>query len=76
MTRIARSPRRGTIGPQFVGHEHARCKALLLAAHGLIGDVEPPLGEEILHVAVAEGEAEIEPNRVLDDHGAGNWWRE
>ena len=37
--------------------------------HRVIGEVEPALGEQILHVSVAQGEAEIEPNRVLDDLG-------
>ena len=32
-----------------------------------IGDVEPALGQELLHVAVAQGEPEIEPDRVPDD---------
>ena len=35
--------------------------------HRFIGEVEPTLGEQILHVAVAQREAEIEPNRVLDN---------
>ena len=34
-----------------------------------IGDVEPALGQELLHVAVAQGEPEIEPDRVPDDLG-------
>ena len=37
--------------------------------HRFIGDVEPALGEQFLHVAVAQREAEIEPDRVLDDLG-------
>jgi hypothetical protein len=32
-----------------------------------MGDLEPTLGEEFLHVAVAQVEAEIEPDRVLDN---------
>ena len=39
------------------------------APHRLVGDVEPALGQQILDVAVAQGEAEIEPDRVLDDLG-------
>src|SRR6516162_7580897 len=35
---------------------------------GFIGDVKPPLGEELLDVPIAQGEAQIEPNRMLDDH--------
>jgi hypothetical protein len=38
-------------------------------SHRLIRQVEPALGEQLLDVAVAQGEAEIEPNRVLDDLG-------
>jgi hypothetical protein len=34
-----------------------------------IGDVEPALGQELLHVAVAQSEPEIEPDRVPDDLG-------
>jgi hypothetical protein len=37
------------------------------APHRLIGDIEPAFGEELLHVAVAQGEPEIKPNRMLDD---------
>lgn len=37
--------------------------------HRFIGDVEPALGEQFLHVAVAQRKAEIEPDRVLDDLG-------
>ena len=35
--------------------------------HRLVGSVEPSFGQQFLDVAVAQGEAEIEPNRVLDD---------
>src|SRR5271169_4266355 len=34
-----------------------------------IGDVEPPLGEEFLDVAIAQREAQIEPDRMLGDRG-------
>jgi hypothetical protein len=37
------------------------------APHRLIGNIEPALGEQILHVATAQGEPEIQPDRVLDD---------
>ena len=39
------------------------------APHRFIGDVEPTLGEQFLHVSVAQGEAEIKPDRVLNDLG-------
>src|SRR5436305_14556736 len=37
------------------------------APHGFIGNLQASLGEELLHVAVAQGESEIKPDRVLDD---------
>ena len=39
------------------------------APDGFVGDVEPALGEEILDVSVAEREAQVEPDRILDDGG-------
>jgi hypothetical protein len=36
-------------------------------AHRFVEEVEPTLGERILHVAVAQGEAKVEPNGVLDN---------
>src|SRR5262249_9761945 len=39
------------------------------APHRFIGDLDPALGKEVLDVAVAQGEAEAEPDRVLDDLG-------
>ena len=38
------------------------------APDGFIGDVEAPLGEEFLDVAIAQREAQVESDRVLDDH--------
>ena len=37
------------------------------AAHGLVRDRDPALGEQILDVAKAEREPEIEPNRLMYD---------
>ena len=37
--------------------------------HRFVGDVEPSFGQQLLDIAVAQGEAEIEPDRVLDDLG-------
>ena len=37
------------------------------APHRLIGDIEPTFSEELFHIAVAQGEPEIKPNRMLDD---------
>jgi hypothetical protein len=39
------------------------------AAHGLVRDRDPPLGEQILDVTKAECEPEIEPNRLMYDLG-------
>jgi hypothetical protein len=39
------------------------------ASHRFIGDIEPTLSEQFLHVSVAQREAEIEPDRVLNDLG-------
>jgi hypothetical protein len=46
---------------------HRRSELQHPAADRFIGNIEPTLGKEILHVAVAQGEAKIEPNRVLDN---------
>jgi len=37
--------------------------------HRLIGDVEPAFGQQLLDIALAQGEADIQPDRVLDDLG-------
>jgi hypothetical protein len=37
------------------------------APHRFLGNVQPTLGEKILDVPVAQREARVEPNRVLDD---------
>jgi hypothetical protein len=39
------------------------------APHRFAGDIEPALGQQFLDIAVAQGEAEIEPDRVLDNLG-------
>jgi hypothetical protein len=39
--------------------------------HRLAARFDPSLGEQILDVAVAEVEAMVEPDRVLDDGGWG-----
>jgi len=45
---------------------------LLLEQHptpdGFVGDVEPPLGEEFLDVPITPRKAQVEPDRMLDDH--------
>jgi hypothetical protein len=35
---------------------------------GFIGNVEPPLSEKFLDVPTAQREAQVEPDRMLDDH--------
>ena len=35
----------------------------------LVGDVETAFGEQLLNVAVAQREAQIQPDGVLDDEG-------
>jgi hypothetical protein len=39
------------------------------APHRFIGNAEPMLGEQFLHVSVAQREAAIKPDRVLNDLG-------
>jgi hypothetical protein len=34
-----------------------------------VRDVEPSFGQEFLDIAIAQGEAEIQPDRVLNDLG-------
>ncbi len=38
-------------------------------AHRLVGGFDAALGEQVLDIAVAQGEPKIEPDRVLDDFG-------
>ena len=45
------------------------CEICGLAAHGLVRDRDPPLGEQVLGVTKAECEPEIEPNRLMYDLG-------
>jgi hypothetical protein len=51
--------------PQPLGDQ--RTKLQHPASHRFVGDLEPTLGKEFFHVAVAQREAPIEPDRVLDD---------
>ena len=37
------------------------------AAHRLVRDIDPALGEKLLHIAVAQGETQVQPDGVLDD---------
>src|SRR5690242_260403 len=61
------SSRAGAALPQLARDQPAEFQHP--APHGFIGDVEPTLGKQFLHISVAQGEAEIKPDRVLDDLG-------
>ena len=37
------------------------------SSNRFIGDVQPALGEQILDIAEAQGEAKVQPHRVSDD---------
>ena len=37
------------------------------AAHRLVRHIKPALGEKLLHIAVAQGEPEVQPDGALDD---------
>lgn len=39
------------------------------APDALVGGLDAALGQELLHVAVAEGEAQVQPDSVADDLG-------
>jgi hypothetical protein len=39
------------------------------SAHRFIGDIEPSFGQQFLDVSITQGEAEIQPDGVLDDLG-------
>jgi hypothetical protein len=39
------------------------------AAHRLVGDRDPALGQQVLDIAQAQGETGIKPDGLLDDHG-------
>jgi hypothetical protein len=39
------------------------------SADGLVADLQPALRQQIFDIAVAQGEAQVEPNRVPDHIG-------
>ena len=59
--------RAGTALPQLARDQGAKFQHP--APHRFIGDVKPTLGQQFLDVPVAQGQAEIQPDRVLDDLG-------
>ena len=58
---------RATAAPSKPSRDH-RSKLQHPASDGLIGYVEPALGEEILDVSVPEREAQVKPDSMLDDN--------
>ena len=44
------------------------------SSHQFVGDIQTALGEQIFHIAVAEGKTKVEARRVPDDRG-GRVWR-
>ena len=54
------------LAPKFSGEQGSELQNP--APHGLVGDIQPALGEQILYVAIAQGEAKVEPHRMLDDN--------
>jgi hypothetical protein len=52
--------------PKFSGEQGSELQNP--APHGLVGDIQSALGEQILYVAIAQGEAKVEPHRMLDDN--------
>jgi hypothetical protein len=55
------------VGASGSGSQRPRPEVVDPAAHGFIRDHDPALGEQILDVAKAEGELEIEPDRVINE---------
>jgi hypothetical protein len=41
-------------------------------SHCLVGDIQTALREQIVRVAIAERETDVEPNGIADDR-RGNW---
>ena len=54
-----------TAAAKFLGER--RPKLEHPSPHRLVGEVQPPLGEQILDIAEAEGEAKVQPHRMPDD---------
>ena len=61
-----------TSAAKFLGEQ--RLELQHPSSNRFIGDVQPALGEQILDIAEAQGEAKVQPHRVSDDVG-GNRWR-
>jgi hypothetical protein len=55
-------------GERLRGQRCRRPEFRHAAPYRFVGNVEPTLGEQILHVSLAEREAQVEPHSVLDDN--------
>src|SRR5436189_16725 len=60
-------PEGGAVRARLVSRHRLRREFQHPAAHRLVRDIEPALGEKLLDIAVAQGEPEIQPDGVLDD---------
>src|SRR4051812_12848993 len=60
-------PGPGQPAPDPVGDALPKLEAPL--AHRLMADDDAARGQDLVHVAQAQGEAEVEPHRVADDLG-------
>ena len=56
--------RGGSAAAQLAGDRRAEFQDP--APHRFVGDIEPPLGQKLFDIAVAEREPQIQPYRVLD----------
>ena len=56
-----------TSAAKFLGEQ--RLELQHPSSNRFIGDVQPALGEQILDIAEAQGEAKVQPHRVSDDVG-------
>ena len=54
-----------TSAAKFLGEQ--RLELQHRSSNRFIGDVQPALGEQILDIAEAQGEAKVQPHRVSDD---------
>jgi hypothetical protein len=56
--------RGGSAAAQFAGDHRAEFQDP--APHRFVGDIEPPLGQKLFDIALAEREPQIQPYRMLD----------
>ena len=54
-----------TSAAKFLGEQRAELQHP--SSDRLVGEVQPALGEQILDIAEAQGEAKVQPHRVSDD---------